>query len=109
MRIKLESLVGVAFCAGAAIVLSLLLNDDPEVSLIAPLMCLFVVTMTAFFWGRVVAIFGAVASNLTFCFYLFPPRWSIRVSNPDQRIAVIVFQAVVVSSVDGWFVARKPW
>lgn len=99
MRIKLESLVGIAFCAGAAIVLSLLLNDDAEVSLIAPFMCLFVVTMTAFFWGRIVATFGAVAANLTFCFYLFPPRWSIKVSNPEQRIAVIVFQVLAVAAV----------
>lgn len=97
--IKLESFVGVAFCAGAAILLSLLFNDDAEVSLIAPFVCLFVVTMTAFFWGGVVAIIGAVAANLTFCLYLFPPRWSIKVSDPDQRIAVVVFQLLAVAAV----------
>ena len=98
MRFTLKSAGGIVFCVGAAIVLSFVMNDDSEGRLAAPFICLFAVLMTAFLCGRLAAILGATGANLTFCLLLFPPLGSIRVSNPNQRVAVIAFQILALGA-----------
>lgn len=75
------------------------MNDDSDVRLVAPFICLFAVTMAAFFWGRITAFLGAVGASVTFCFLLFPPLGSIRVADPNQRVAIIAFLLLAVFAV----------
>ncbi len=83
MSIIQKRLVGLGFCVCAAVLLSLIFNDDSEVRLGAPLVCLFVVIVTSFLWGRGAAILGGAAASLTFAVLLFPPLGRLRVS--DRR------------------------
>lgn len=99
LRNKLKMLLGIGFCVCAAIVLSLLMNDNSDVQLVAPFICLFAVTMAAFFSGRVAAFLGAIGACVTFCFLLFPPVGSIRVANPIQRIAIMTFMLLAALAV----------
>ena len=95
---KIKSLGGVAFCVFAAIALSLVMNDDSDLRLAAPVICLFVVALAAFMWGRVAAILGAVGASVTFCLLLFPPLGSFRVSSPTQRVALAAFQLAAIAA-----------
>lgn len=99
MRPRLNLLRGMAFCICAAVVLSLLMNDDPDVRTMAPFICLFAVTMAAFLWGRITAILGAIGAGVTFCYFLFPPLGSIRVANPHQRVAIVTFLLLAILAV----------
>ena len=83
---------GIALCSCAAVFLSLVLNDDDDIRLAAPLICQFVVIATSFVWGRLTAPLGGAAASLTFSVLLFPPLGSIRVSDPGERTVLVVFQ-----------------
>lgn len=74
------------------------MNDDADVRLAAPFLCLFVVIMTAFLWGRLEAILGGAAANVTFCIFLFPPVGSLRLSDPKERVAAIAFQLIAIGA-----------
>jgi hypothetical protein len=93
---KTKSFAGIAFCVCSAVLLSFLLNDDPEIRLVAPLINLFVVIATSFLWGRMAAIVGGSAASLTFAALLFPPLGSIRVSDPSERTTLILFQLFAI-------------
>ena len=92
MHATLKTFAGILLCVCSAVLLSLVLNDDPEIRLIAPLICLFVVIATSFLWGRMAAILGGAAASLTFSALLFPPLGSLRVSDPGDRTVLILFQ-----------------
>jgi hypothetical protein len=92
LRVTLKSLPGVALSVCAAVALSLLLNDDSEIRLLVPVICLFVVLATSFIWGRMAAILGSVGATLTFTILLFPPLGSLRVADPGERMMLLLFQ-----------------
>jgi uncharacterized protein DUF4118 len=96
LHASLKYLGGIAFCVGSAIFLSVLMNDDADIRLAAPFICIFVVVLAAFLWGRLAAILGAVAADVTFCFVLFPPLGSIRVNDPVERKMLVAFQVVAI-------------
>jgi len=96
LRIKLKSFSGIAVSVSAAVVLSLVLHDDADIRLVAPLVYLFVVIATSFFWGRAAAIVGSAAGSLTFCILLFPPLGSIRISDPHERTILFLFQVSAI-------------
>jgi K+-sensing histidine kinase KdpD len=96
LLISLKSLPGIGFCLCAAVLLSLVLNNDEDVRLVAPLMCLFIVIATSLYWGRMAAILGGSVASLTFSIFFFPPLGSIRVSDPADRTTLILFELSVI-------------
>ena len=95
MRTKVKLITGIVVCCCAAILLSWVMKD-PDTRLAAPLLCIFVVFLVAFRWGRAAAILGAAAANLIFAMFLFPPVGSIRISELDERMALVVLQSSAV-------------
>lgn len=81
---------------GTAGILSIFLNDDAEIRLVAPLVCLFVVMAASFVWGRTAAILGSVGATLTFATLLFPPIGRLQVDDPGERMVLLVFQVAAV-------------
>jgi K+-sensing histidine kinase KdpD len=96
MRAKLKPLTGIVLCMCGAILLSLVMRD-PDIRLIAPMLCILVVIGVAFRWGRAAAILGAGTANLIFDFFLFPPLGSIRVSDPAEVMSMALLQVSAVS------------
>ena len=92
VRILRKSWLGIVLCFCVAMLLSLLLHNDEDIRLVAPLICLFAVIASSSWWGRTAAILGGIAATLTFSTCLFPPFGSIQVSDPGERTILIVFQ-----------------
>lgn len=97
MPFNVKSLVGTAFCVASAIFLSLIMRDDADVRLGAPFLCVFAVIGTAFLWGRLPAILGAVSAGVTFRVLLCPPFGSFRVADPGESTILVVFQVVAIA------------
>ena len=98
----LKPLTGIVFCMCGAILLCLAMRD-PDIGLIAPMLCILVVFGVPFRWGRAAAILGAGAANLIFTIFLFPPLGSIRVSDPLEVMSMALLQ---VSAVMGAILIR---
>jgi K+-sensing histidine kinase KdpD len=106
LRIALKSLLGVAFCAGTALLLSIFLNDSSaDIRLAAPAICLQAVIVTSLYWGRLPGFVGAVTASLTFAIWLFPPIGSLAVHNPRDRMMLILFQLSALGVV--WMSPRQ--
>jgi K+-sensing histidine kinase KdpD len=54
---------------------------------------------SSFLWGRAAAILGAAAATLIFDLFLFPPVGHIYVSDPVERLALVLlaWSAVVAA------------
>jgi K+-sensing histidine kinase KdpD len=96
MRFHAKSFVGIGFCVCAAVFLTFSMNQDEDVRLAAPFICLFIVSMTAFLCGRLEAILGSAGASLTFWLFLFPPLGSFHVANPEERIVLATFQLAAI-------------
>jgi K+-sensing histidine kinase KdpD len=94
----LKSVCGVVFCVSTAAWLSLVMNDDADLRLAAPLICLFAVLLAAFVWGRAAGILGAVGASVVFAIYLFPPIGNFRVNSPDERVIIFTFVVIAVAA-----------
>lgn len=96
MRLNAKSLIGIGSCICAAVLLILSMNQDEDVRLAAPFICLFIVSMTAFLCGRLEAILGSAGASVTFWLFLFPPIGSLRVTNGEERIVLAIFQLAAI-------------
>ena len=88
-RMKLKTLFATAFCAGGAAWLSFVLRGSDD-RLLAPTLFAVVVAAAGLLWGRASALLGGVASVLVFDLLLFPPIGSIRVSDPIERMSLVL-------------------
>jgi len=90
-----KSVKGIGFCLCAAGILSLIMRDQDS-RLAAPLLCTFAVMATSFVWGRAAAILGGICATLIFDLFLFPPIGHFRVSDPAERLALVLLAWSVV-------------
>lgn len=95
MGTNLRVLVGIAFCAAAALILSFIMGDA-ESRLAAPIVCTFPVIAASFRWGRAAAILGGLAASLIFELFLFPPIGSLYVNDPAERLALVLLACCAV-------------
>ena len=91
-RITVKSCVSATVCAGAAVLLSALMNSGWEFRVVAPMICLQAVIVVSLFWGRLPGLVGAVAASLTFAIWLFPPIGSFAIHDPADRVILLLFQ-----------------
>ncbi len=99
MRAALNSCLGIAACAGVAVLLSMFLGDKTDARLAAPAICLQVVIAATLYWGRMAGLIGAVAATVIFELVLFPPFGSFAVHDPTERAVLIFFQLVAIGVV----------
>jgi K+-sensing histidine kinase KdpD len=99
MRIALNSGLGIAACAGAAVLLSMFLGSSTDARLAAPAICLQVVIAATLYWGRMAGLIGAVAATVIFQLLLFPPLGSLTIHDPTERTVLIFFQLVAIGVV----------
>jgi K+-sensing histidine kinase KdpD len=99
MHSALKSGLGIAACTGLAAFLSILLNDGGEIKLAAPVLCLLVVILTSYYWGRLSGLIGSLAATLTLALMLFPPLGSLRVQEPTARMVLILSQLCAIGVV----------
>lgn len=86
--------------------MSLLVQDDPILRPVAPLLVLLVVISTAQLSGIRSARIGATIATLIFAVFLFPPLGSLAVHDPKHRVIVISFQ--MGSMVASYLLSQNP-
>lgn len=99
MRTALNSCLGIAACAGVAVLLSKFLGDNADARLAAPAICLQVVIAATLYWGRMAGLVGAVAATVIFELLLFPPLGRFAVNDPTERAVLIFFQLAAIGIV----------
>lgn len=87
---------GVFVCVVGAVLLSLTFNDDASIRVLALLMCLVVVLVTALFCGRWAATLGGISASLTFAVLLFPPFGSLQIKDHAERVMLVLFQVTAI-------------
>lgn len=99
LRTNLRIFAGVGLCVCAAAVLSLVMRDaDSRIA--APVVCTFPVLAASLLWGRAAAILGGLAASVFFALFLFPPIGSFYVSDPAERLVLILLgSSTVVASL----------
>lgn len=91
----LRTILTAIVCGVLAGLLSLLLGDS-HTRLVVPLLFLLSLVPLSALLGKVTAIIGSVVATLTFTLLLFPPLYSFRVNNFEDKVALITFQALAI-------------
>ena len=84
--------VGIGICAGAALLLCLLLNNSTETRFVAPAISLQAVILVALFFGRISALIGSLSISVILGLVLFPPLGSVLITDRAEGAMLALFQ-----------------
>ena len=92
MSAALRLWAGIGICVGAAGFLCVLLSTNADSRFVAPAVTLQAVILAALYFGRLSALIGSIAANLTLILFLFPPVGSVFVRDSLETAMLVLFQ-----------------